>query len=77
MDKPTWKPEGFKGECGQRTFLSDITGGKRAKIGDFPYMALFGYDGPNPPHYGCGGSVINKWYVLTAAHCVDGSMKLM
>ena len=68
-DSGKWKPDGFEGECGQRTVLSNIVGGKVTKVGDFPYMALLGYNGV----YGCGGSVINKWYVLTAAHCMfDG-----
>ena len=67
-----WKPNGQSGECGQRTILSNIVGGTITKLGDFPYMALLGYDGK----YECGGSLINKWYVLTAAHCMfDGTLQ--
>ena len=66
-----WKPSGSKKECGKRISLSNIVGGKITKNGDFPYMALLGKtasDGKNL--WSCGGSLINKWYVLTAAHCI-------
>ena len=55
-----------------RNVLSNIVGGKRAKLGDFPYMALLGKISPidGKISYSCGGSLINKWYVLTAAHCI-------
>jgi secreted trypsin-like serine protease len=49
-----------------------ILGGSITKTGDFPYMALIGsinkIDGK--VQYTCGGSLINKWYVLTAATCL-------
>ena len=68
-----WIPDVRKGECGiLNGFLSlnvRIVGGKVANIGDYPYMALLKMaDGK----YACGGSLINKWYVLTAAHCIEG-----
>ena len=37
--------------------------------GEYPYMALLVYQDNGIVRYGCGGSVINRWYVLTAAHC--------
>ena len=56
--------------------MTNSVGGKFAKLGDYPYMALLGYRMPNPKtgdigtFYTCGGSLINKWYVLTAAQCI-------
>jgi len=69
-----WQPLDERLECGTKTVTAHIVGGERAKFGEFPWMALLGFD---PPHisgseiyYLCGGSVINKFYVLTAAHCI-------
>ena len=73
-----WKPSGDAGECGTRTTLTNIVGGNVTKRGDYPYMALLGYDfDSNGIIYGCGGSLINKWYVLTAAHCFDAPQPLV
>ena len=67
----TWKPRAEKGECGTKATATHIIGGVVAKYGEFPYMALLGYGSSlSEIQYQCGGSVINKWYILTAAHCV-------
>ena len=65
-----WKPDSKKYECGTRNILGNIVGGSITQIGELPYMALLGYDIDGKVLYVCGGSLINKWYVLTAAHCM-------
>ena len=80
LDK-NWKPDGTKGECGKRSVLEEeisafLAGGVATELGAFPYMAILGYDtfvnkkNETKKNYNCGGSLINRWYVLTAAHCM-------
>ncbi|KOC69514.1 Mite allergen Der p 3 [Habropoda laboriosa] len=45
-----------------------IVGGKIAKPGEFPYQVSLQIE-PLRYHY-CGGTILNEYYVITAAHCV-------
>ncbi|XP_017775180.1 PREDICTED: serine protease easter-like [Nicrophorus vespilloides] len=63
----------FPVDCGLVDSDDRITGGKLARIGQFPWMSLLGYEtnGINVTQFLCGGSLISRNYVLTAAHCLN------
>ncbi|KAH8325994.1 hypothetical protein KR067_012129, partial [Drosophila pandora] len=42
-----------------------IVGGKFVPIEDVPWQVAFLENN----HFYCGGSILNKWFILTAAHC--------
>lgn len=46
-----------------------IVGGTTTQRGQFPFMALLGYEKSIGTLYLCGGTLLNRRYVLTAAHC--------
>ncbi len=57
--------------CGQAPLNNKIVGGEDAKAGAWPWqvsirIAVDGGQGL------CGGSLINKDWVLSAAHCFQG-----
>lgn len=47
-------------------FEERIVGGQNASFGQFPYHVSLQRNGTHQ----CGGSILNKYYVLTAAHCI-------
>ncbi|XP_075147747.1 serine protease ea-like isoform X2 [Haematobia irritans] len=60
-------------ECGN-SFDDRIYGGNSTRIYEHPWLALIEYTKPgNAKGFHCGAALINKRYVITAAHCVTGS----
>uniref|UniRef100_A0A182JX59 CLIP domain-containing serine protease n=1 Tax=Anopheles christyi TaxID=43041 RepID=A0A182JX59_9DIPT len=59
--------------CGIQSYVAKIRGGQLAEIDEFPWMAMLLYERDNSPlTQGCGGALISRTYVITAAHCVTG-----
>ena len=52
-------------------FIIRIIGGRDTHLKDYPWMAAIHLNETNwDQAWGCGGSLINNRYVLTAAHCI-------
>ncbi|XP_017780078.1 PREDICTED: serine protease easter-like [Nicrophorus vespilloides] len=63
-----------KSECGYMNADFKIYGGNRTGLGEFPWMALLEYKNltSGERKFLCGGSLIGKRHIMTAAHCVTG-----
>jgi hypothetical protein len=76
-----WKPSGIRKECGTKLNIRKkrALGGASAEPGDYPYNALIGIEIDTNDskidgvYYNAAGSVINKWYILTAASVLVNS----
>ncbi|XP_068207666.1 trypsin-1-like [Palaemon carinicauda] len=56
--------------CGRSQIRSaKIKGGTDAVPHQYPWVVSISTSGPNSPHF-CGGSLVHKRFVITAAHCV-------
>lgn len=56
--------------CGFHASDDRIFGGERTGVDEFPWMVALEYKDAGVR---CGGSLINKRFILTAAHCVNGN----
>jgi secreted trypsin-like serine protease len=54
--------------CGERNEEPRVVGGMGSDTNAFPWLARLIYH----KAFGCGASLINDRYVISAAHCIKG-----
>ena len=71
-DAPSYRPSLEGEECGDlNSHAGFILGGNDTRLGEYPFLSLLGKTKKEGSgiFWHCGGTLINKWYVLSAAHC--------
>ena len=71
-DAPSYRPSLAREECGElNSHAGFILGGNDTRLGEYPFLALLGKTRGRGrgTFWHCGGTLINKWYVISAAHC--------
>ena len=73
-----YKPAPFPppNTCGLRQFgtiMDRIVGGTEARWHEYPWQVRLAFSTVSNPNGICGGVIVSKFWVLTAAHCCENA----